>query len=162
MRRSRFPGSVSFWGCPDPACIIGPRGDDGENQILMRLIDEQYTRTPFYGSRRMTAWLNSQGHVVNRKRVCRLMNRMGIEAIYPKKRLSRPDSRAKKYPYLLRDVVIDRPDQVWAADITYIRMRAGFHLPCCHHGLVQPLRRCLGRFHNDGGRLLRRSAHECP
>ena len=92
----------------------------------MRLIDEQFTRTPFYGSRRMTAWLNRQGHEVNRKRVCRLMNRMGIEAIYPKKRLSRPDCWAKKYPYLLREVVIDRPDQVWAADITYIRMKQGF------------------------------------
>lgn len=92
----------------------------------MRLIDEQFTRTPFYGSRRMTAWLNRQGHMANRKRVCRLMNRMGIEAIYPKKRLSQPDSWAKKYPYLLREVVIDRPDQVWAADITYIRMKQGF------------------------------------
>jgi len=92
----------------------------------MRLIDEQFTRTPFYGSRRMTAWLNIQGHTVNRKRVGRLMNQMGIEAIYPKKHLSRPDSCAKKYPYLLRDMVIDRPDQVWAADITYIRMKQGF------------------------------------
>jgi putative transposase len=64
--------------------------------------------------------------MVNRKRVCRLMNRMGIEAIYPKKRLSQPDSWAKKYPYLLREVVVDRPDQVWAADITYIRMKQGF------------------------------------
>ena len=92
----------------------------------MRLIDEQYTQTPFYGSRRMTAWLASQGFPVNRKRVSRLMRRMGIEAIYPKKRLSRPDVTAKKYPYLLRDMAIDRPDQVWAADITYIRMKHGF------------------------------------
>ena len=92
----------------------------------MRLIDEQYTRTPFYGSRRMTAWVNIQGFQVNRKKVCRLMRRMGIEAIYPKKRLSVPDSVARKYPYLLRDMVIDRPDQVWATDITYIRMRRGF------------------------------------
>ena len=100
--------------------------DDGRNQILMRVIDEQFTHTPFYGSRRMTAWLNRQGHIVNRKRVCRLMNRMGIEAIYPKKRLSQPESWAKKYPYLLREVVVDRPNQVWAADITYIRMKQGF------------------------------------
>jgi putative transposase len=92
----------------------------------MRLIDQQYTRTPFYGVRRMTAWLNAQGHKVNRKRVSRLMNQMGIEAIYPKKRLSRADAQVKKYPYLLKDVVIDRPDQVWATDITYIRMRQGF------------------------------------
>lgn len=92
----------------------------------MRLIDEQYTQTPFYGSRRMTAWLRRQGFQINRKRVSRLMRRMGIEAIYPKKRLSRPDAAAKKYPYLLRDMAIDRPDQVWAADITYIRMKHGF------------------------------------
>lgn len=102
------------------------RGDDGCNQRLMRLIDQQYTRTPFYGVRRMTAWLNAQGHQVNRKRVSRLMNEMGIEAIYPKKRLSRADAEAKKYPYLLKGVMIDRPDQVWATDITYIRMRQGF------------------------------------
>ncbi len=92
----------------------------------MSLIDEQYIRTPFYGVRRMTACLNAQGHQINRKRVSRLLNKMGIEAIYPKKRLSRADAQAKKYPYLLRDVVIDRPDQVWATDITYIRMRQGF------------------------------------
>lgn len=92
----------------------------------MRLIDKQFTATPFYGSRRITAWLNTQGHVASRKKVRRLMNRMGIEAIYPKKRLSLPDSRAKKYPYLLKEVVIDRPNQVWAADITYIRMKHGF------------------------------------
>jgi putative transposase len=93
---------------------------------LMRLIDEQYTQTPFYGSRRMTAWLANQGFLVNRKRVSRLMRRMGVEAIYPKKRLSLPDAAAKKYPYLLRDMAIDKPDQVWAADITYIRMKHGF------------------------------------
>jgi len=101
-------------------------GKDDYNQRLMRLIDRQYTETPFYGSRRMKAWLNSQGHAVSRKRVSRLMNLMGIEAIYPKKRLSVPDSRAKKYPYLLKGLPIERPDQVWATDITYIRMRQGF------------------------------------
>ena len=92
----------------------------------MRLIDRQYTETPFYGTRRITAWLRSQGHAVNRKRVSRLMNLMGIEAIYPKRRLSVPDSRAKKYPYLLKGLAIERPDQVWATDITYIRMKQGF------------------------------------
>lgn len=92
----------------------------------MRLIDEQYTRTPFYGIRRMTVWLRSQGHCVNHKKVSRLMRLMGIEAIYPKKRLSLSDSRHKKYPYLLKGLNIDRPDQVWATDITYIRMRHGF------------------------------------
>ena len=92
----------------------------------MRLIDQQFTRTPFYGSRRMTAWLSKQGYLVNRKKVSRLMRRMGIEAVYPRKRLSKPDTGARKYPYLLKDLVIDRPDQVWAADITYVRMRPGF------------------------------------
>jgi putative transposase len=98
----------------------------GHDRHLMRLIDEQYTRTPFYGIRRMTAWLRSQGQSVNHKRVSRLMRLMGIEAIYPKKRLSLADSRHKKYPYLLRGLTIDRPNQVWATDITYIRMRHGF------------------------------------
>jgi putative transposase len=113
-------------GVPRSSLYYRSRGDRGQDELLMRLIDEQYTQTPFYGSRRMTAWLASQGFPVNRKRVSRLMRRMGIEAIYPKKRLSLPDAAAKKYPYLLRDMAIDRPDQVWAADITYIRMRHGF------------------------------------
>ena len=93
---------------------------------LMRLIDEQYTKTPFYGIRRMTAWLRSQGQAVNHKRVSRLMRLMGIEAIYPKRRLSLADSRHKKFPYLLKGLRIDRADQVWASDITYVRMRHGF------------------------------------
>lgn len=92
----------------------------------MRLIDEQYIMTPFYGIRRMTAWLRNQGLVVNHKRVSRLMRTMGIEAIYPKKRLSQSDSRYRKYPYLLKGLTVNRPNQVWASDITYIRMRHGF------------------------------------
>jgi putative transposase len=113
-------------GLPRSSLYYRPRGDNGQDQTLMRLIDEQFTKTPFYGSRRMTAWLGNQGLLVNRKRVSRLMRRMGIEAIYPKRRLSRPDVAAKKYPYLLRDMTIERPDQVWTADITYIRMKHGF------------------------------------
>ena len=92
----------------------------------MRLIDEQYTRAPFYGSRRMTAWLATQGHEVNRKRVSRLMALMGIEAVYPKPRLSRPGEGHKIYPYLLRGVAVERVNQVWSTDITYIRMAQGF------------------------------------
>jgi putative transposase len=92
----------------------------------MRLIDEQYTKTPFYGIRRMTAWLRRQSQAVNHKRVSRLMRLMGIEAIYPKRRLSLADSRHKKFPYLLKGLTIDRADQVWATDITYVRMRHGF------------------------------------
>lgn len=92
----------------------------------MRLIDRQYTATPFYGTRRMTACLRNQGHTVNRKRVSRLMKLMGIEAIYPRRRLSQADAQAKKYPYLFKGLSINRPDHVWATDITYIRMRQGF------------------------------------
>lgn len=92
----------------------------------MRLIDEQYTLTPFYGIRRMTACLHRQGHSVNHKRVQRLMRLMGIEAIYPKPRLSKKDEQHKVFPYLLRGLTIERPNEVWASDITYIRLRRGF------------------------------------
>jgi len=93
---------------------------------LMRLIDEQYLKTPFYGSRSMTLHLRRQGYPVNRKRIQRLMRRMGLEAIYPKPRTSRRHPGHKVYPYLLRDLRIERPNQVWAADITYIPMNRGF------------------------------------
>ena len=92
----------------------------------MRLIDEQYTRTPFYGVPRMTAWLNRQNHSVNHKRVRRLMRGMGLEAIYQKPRLSQPAPHHKIYPYLLRNMKVTAVNQVWAADITYIRLRGGF------------------------------------
>lgn len=92
----------------------------------MRLLDAQYTATPFYGSRRMTAWLRSQGYAVNRKRVTRLMRQMGIEAIYTKPHLSQPLAGHKIYPYLLRGVKIERVNHVWSADITYIRLHQGF------------------------------------
>jgi putative transposase len=93
---------------------------------LMRRIDEQYLKTPFYGSRRMVVSLQSQGFSVNRKRVQNLMRMMGIEAIYPKRRLSVANKEHKIYPYLLRGLDISRPDQVWATDITYIRLNRGF------------------------------------
>jgi putative transposase len=103
-----------------------PGRESQENLELMRLIDEQYTRTPFYGSRRMTAWLRTEGHQVNRKRVQRLMRQMGIEAMYPRPGLSQGSAEHRVYPYLLRGVTIDHPQQVWSTDITYIRLRAGF------------------------------------
>jgi putative transposase len=103
-----------------------PTGESEENLRLMRLLDEQYTKTPFYGSRKMTAWLGTQGYNVNRKRISRLMEVMGIEAVYPKPKLSQPGEDHKIYPYLLRGVTVDRPDQVWSTDITYIRMGQGF------------------------------------
>jgi putative transposase len=92
----------------------------------MRLIDEQYTACPFYGSRRMTAWLVRRGEAVNRKRVRRLLRLMGLEAIYPKPRLSAPGVGHRVYPYLLRGVAVERPGQVWSADITYVPLPGGF------------------------------------
>ena len=103
-----------------------PVGEPEKNLMLMRLIDEQCTRRPFYGSRRLTAWLRQQGYAVNRKRVARLMEVMGIEAIYPKPRLSQPGEGHQIYPYLLEEVEIRRVNQVWSTDITYIRMAEGF------------------------------------
>lgn len=94
--------------------------------LLMRLMDKQYTETPFYGVEKMTAWLKTQDYDVNVKRVRRLMRLMGLEAIYPKPRLSQPFVGHKIYPYLLRGVPIVRPNQVWSSDITYIRLAHGF------------------------------------
>jgi len=92
----------------------------------MRLLDERYTACPFYGSRRMTAWLNRHGEAVNRKRVQRLLRIMGLEAIYPKPKLSASGMGHRVYPYLLRGLTIDRPGQVWSADITYVPLPGGF------------------------------------
>jgi len=92
----------------------------------MRILDEQYTATPFYGSRRMQVALARAGHRVNRKHVQRLMRLMGLEAVGPKPRLSDPQPGHRIYPYLLRDVPIVRVDQVWSTDITYVRLRDGF------------------------------------
>jgi putative transposase len=103
-----------------------PVGASEFNLGLMRLIDEQYTRTPFYGWLRMTAYLCRQGLQVNHKRVQRLMRVMGLEAIYPKPKTTQVDGRAKIYPYLLRDLAITHPNQVWSTDVTYIRMAHGF------------------------------------
>jgi putative transposase len=92
----------------------------------MRLIDELYLSTPFYGSRKMAEELKRQGHTVNRKRVQRLMRLMGLQAIYPRKKTTIPGAGHKIYPYLLRGVKIDRMNQVWSTDITYVPMRQGF------------------------------------
>ena len=92
----------------------------------MRLIDEQYLKTPTHGSRSMRNFLRRLGYKINRKRVQRLMRQMGLEAIYPKPKTSRPHPEHKVYPYLLRYMKIDRPNQVWCADITYITLARGF------------------------------------
>jgi putative transposase len=103
-----------------------PAPASASNLQLMRLIDEQYTKTPFYGWPRMTAHLRRLGLPVNHKRVQRLMRTMGLQAIYPKPRTSAVAQDHKIYPYLLGAVVVRRPNQVWSADITYVRMTKGF------------------------------------
>jgi len=106
----------------------GSQADTTYNEHLMRLLDEQYLQTPFYGVPRMTQWLRQQGHVVNEKRVRRLLRQMGLEAVYPRRKqgLSQADRQHQVYPYLLRGLEITRANQVWAADITYIRMARGW------------------------------------
>jgi putative transposase len=103
-----------------------PAGETDKNLQLMRLIDETYTKYPFWGSRQMRNYINKQGYKVNRKRIQRLMQEMGLEAVAPGKKTSQPNQGHKIYPYLLRHLSIDRPDQVWCSDITYIRLKHGF------------------------------------
>ena len=107
--------------------FYGPgRGESALNLALMKLIDAQFLETPWYGSRQMARHLRRQGHVVGRKRVRRLMARMGLRAVYQTPRTTVPHPEHKTWPYLLRNLVIDRPNQVWCADISYIPMRRGF------------------------------------
>jgi len=103
-----------------------PKGISEEDLTLMKLIDRQYLMTPFYGARKIAAWLKSQDYNVNRKRVRRLMRLMGLKAIYRRPKTSKPAPGHKIYPYLLGGLKITRPNQVWAADITYIPMARGF------------------------------------
>jgi putative transposase len=103
-----------------------PAGESEENLLLMRLIDRQYTKAPFYGWPRMTAHLRRAGYEVNPKRVRRLMALMGLQAIHPKRKTSVPAPGYKRYPYLLRGFQIVRPCQVWSSDITYVPLRGGF------------------------------------
>lgn len=103
-----------------------PATESPYNLLLMRLIDEVYTKFPCYGVPRITAWLNEKKHIVNHKRVERLMHKMGIQGICPKRNLSKSSPEHKKYPYLLKGVEINHPNQVWCSDITYIRLTKGF------------------------------------
>ena len=107
-----------------------PEPETDENLRLMRVIDETYLAYPVFGSRQMTRWLRRQGHAVNRKRVRRLMQQMGLEAIYQKPNTSRKHPQNPIFRYLLRRLVVDRPNQVWAADITYIPIKGGFIYLC--------------------------------
>jgi putative transposase len=103
-----------------------PAPETAVNLDLMRRIDEQFLETPWYGSRQMTRHLRREGHAVGRKRVRRLMAKMGLAAIYQRPRTTVPHPEHRIYPYLLRDLTVDQPNQVWCADITYIPMRRGF------------------------------------
>ena len=102
------------------------RVESNKDAELTRLLDAQYTLTPFYGYRRMTVCLQNSGYKINHKRVLRLMRKLGLEAIYPKPNLSKPNKEHLKFPYLLREVKIEHSNQVWATDITYIRLKGGF------------------------------------
>lgn len=103
-----------------------PKGESEMNLNLMRVIDKQFLETPFYGVRQMTWHLRNDEHVVNEKRIRRLMRLMGLMPIYQKPNTSRAAKGHKIYPYLLRGLRVDRPNQVWCADITYLPMRRGF------------------------------------
>ena len=116
----------SLLGISRSSVYSHPREADEFELELMSLIDRQYLVTPYYGSRRVTAWLRTQGHPVNRKRVQRLMRLMGIEAIYRRPNTSKPSPQHKVYSYLLRGLEITKVNQVWASDITYIPMARGF------------------------------------
>ena len=105
-----------------------PAKETSLNLTLMRLIDEQYMKTPFYRYPKMTEYLRKQGYWVNPKRITRLMNLMGLQAVGPKRHMTRNEPDHKVYPYLLRNVPITRTDQVWSADITYVPMSHGFIL----------------------------------
>jgi putative transposase len=101
-------------------------GESDDNLTLMALIDEEYTRHPFYGSRKMRDYLRSDGHKVNRKRVQRLMKKMGLKSVAPSPNTSKPNIAHKVYPYLLNGLDIKQANQVWCTDITYIRLTGGF------------------------------------
>jgi putative transposase len=100
--------------------------ESAANLHYLRLLDEEYTRHPFYGVPKMTFWLQQEGYAVGPKRVRRLLRQMGLMAVYPKPRLSLNPLEHRRFPYLLRELLIDRPNQVWSTDITYIRLRTGF------------------------------------
>ncbi len=119
-------GQCQLLGISRSSLYYQPVGTPEEDMTLMKLIDRQYLVTPFYGARRMAAWLRNQSYGVNRKRVRRLMGIMGLKAIYRRPRISAPAPGHKIYPYLLSGMEVTRPNQVWAADITYIPMARGF------------------------------------
>ena len=121
-----------------------PKGESEENLQLMRRLDEQFLKTPYYGSRQMVYHLKRRGSRVGRKRVRRLMAKMGLAVIYQKPRTSRPHPENRVYPYLLRGLAVTRPDQVWCTDRHLHPDASGLFVPGGDHGLVQPTGFCPG------------------
>ena len=111
---------------PRSSVYRNPADLSAQDLAIMALIDRHYLARPYYGSRRMAAWLATQGHLVNRKRVQRLMRLLGVAAIYQRPNTSKPAAAHKIYPYLLRGRAIERVNQVWCSDVTYIPMAKGF------------------------------------
>jgi len=125
-RRLSIARQCELLGLPRSSYYYETRPPSERDLRQMRMIDEEYTRHPFRGSRRMRDYLQEQGESACRDRVRRLMRQLGLQAIYPKKRLSLGNKEHEKHPYLLRGLGIDRPDHVWCSDITYIRLTGGF------------------------------------
>ena len=134
-----------------------PEPETDENLRLMRVIDETYLAYPVFGSRQMARWLRRQGHAVNRKRVQRLMRQMGLEAIYQKPNTSRKHPYNPVYRYLLRRLRVERPNQVWATDITYVPIQGGFIYLCAVMDWYSPGGPRLGAVKHAGRGLLRPS-----
>ena len=117
----------SLLGLSRSSLYYKPRATSGNDIDLMHAVDEEFMKAPFYGSRKLAKHLSQRFSVrINRKRIQRLMREMGIEAIYPKPNTSRPEKEHEKYPYLLRNLHITGPNQVWSSDITYVRLEGGF------------------------------------
>ncbi len=140
-----------------------PASESPENLALMRLIDEAFLECPFYGARQMARHMRRLGWCLGRKRVRRLMRKIGLAPIYQAPKTSEPHPQHKIYPYLLRHLAIERPNQVWCADVTYIPMRRGFLYLVAIMALRQaqegePQGSCLAAVEHDGGRLLPRRA----
>lgn len=126
LKRPSIARQCALLGLSRSGLYYRPKAGPADELALMRWLDKTHLEAPFYGSRKMTAQLRREGHVVNRKRVGRLMRRMGLQTIYRRPRTTVPHPGHKVYPYLLRGVAVTRPNQVWAADITYVPMARGF------------------------------------
>jgi putative transposase len=123
-------GQCRLLGLHRSGLYYKPCSESPENLTIMRLLDEQYFKTPFYGIRKLSAWFNKLGYTINRKRVKRLMELMGWQTLYRGTNTSKPDKQNRLYPYLLKNITIKQVNQVWAMDITYVPMRKGFMYLC--------------------------------